>query len=224
VKDHECVQLPDYQELPPERMLAAAAAFRAAMSKRHTVREFSDRGVDRAVIEEAIRTAATAPSGANHQPWFFAAIGSSDKKRQLRLLAEKEERTFYGGKAGVEWLEALEPLGTDASKPYLETAPWIIAVFGQRRGGLTDDGRTKNFYIPESVGIAMGFLISALHQAGLVMLTHTPKPMDFLNDLCGRPATERPYLLLVCGYPAEDATVPAHALRKKPFEQICAFL
>jgi nitroreductase len=224
VKDHECVQLPDYQELPPERLLAEAAAFRAAMSKRHTVREFSDRGVDRAVIEEAIRTAATAPSGANHQPWFFAAIGSSDKKRQLRLLAEKEERTFYGGKAGVEWLEALEPLGTDASKPYLETAPWIIAVFGQRRGGLTDDGRTKNFYIPESVGIAMGFLISALHQAGLVMLTHTPKPMDFLNDLCGRPATERPYLLLVCGYPAEDATVPAHALRKKPFEQICAFL
>jgi nitroreductase len=188
------------------------------------VREFSDRPVDAAVIEAAIAAAGLAPSGANHQPWHFCAIGSAEKKKILRELAEKEEREFYAGKAGEAWLDALAPLGTDAHKPYLEHAPWIIAIFGQRKGGIDEDGEQQNYYVPESVGIAMGFLIAALHHAGLCMLTHTPKPMTFLNDLCGRPKSEKPYLLLVVGYPAEGATVPLHALKKKPLDQIASFI
>ncbi len=224
MKAHDAVPLMDFVERPPAEMAAGVATFAARMKQRHTVRHFSDRPVPRAIIEDAIRAAATAPSGANHQPWYFCAIGSADKKAVLRDLAEKEEREFYSGKAGAEWLDALDPLGTDADKPYLAIAPWIIAVFGQRRGGVGPDDDRKNYYVPESVGIAMGFLISAIHHAGLVMLTHTPKPMTFLNDLCGRPNSEKPYLLLVVGYPAEGATVPVHATLKKPFDKVASFI
>lgn len=224
MKDHDCVQLMDYAELPADQMLREAQAFLAQMKRRHTVREFSDRPVEQSVIAAAIATAGLAPSGANHQPWHFCAIGSAEKKKTLRELAEKEEREFYSGKAGDAWLDALGPLGTDAHKPYLEHAPWIIAVFGQRKGGIQEDQVQQNYYVPESVGIAMGFLITALHKAGLCMLTHTPKPMTFLNDLCERPKSEKPYLLLVVGYPAAEATVPLHALKKKPLEQIASFI
>ena len=224
MQDHESVPLSDWEELPPEQMLKQAQAFLERMKTRHSIRQFSDRPVPREVIEAAILAAGRAPSGANHQPWFFSAIGSAEKKKTLRELAEKEERAFYEGRASDEWLDALSDLGTDAHKPYLETAPWIIAVFGQRKGGMDDDGETQNYYVPESVGIAMGYLICALHHAGCAMLTHTPKPMTFLNDLCDRPKSEKPYLLLVVGYPAEDATVPTHALKKKPLERIASFL
>jgi nitroreductase len=224
VKDHESIPLPDWRELPRAEMIANAQAFHARMRERHTVRSFSDRPVPREVIEAAVRAAGTAPSGANHQPWFFSIIGSPEVKRELRARAETEERAFYAGKAGEEWLRALAPLGTDANKPYLETAPWIIAVFGQRKGGVRQGEDRQNYYVPESVGVAMGFLIAALHHAGVATLTHTPKPMTFLNDLCGRPVSEKPYLLLVCGYPAPDATVPVHATIKKPFDDIAAFL
>ncbi|WP_394730049.1 nitroreductase family protein [Altererythrobacter sp. GH1-8] len=224
MQDHDSVPLSDWEELPPEQMLAEARAFFGRMSTRHSIRQFSDRPIPREVIEQAILTAGRAPSGANHQPWFFSAIGSPDKKKTLRELAEKEERAFYEGRASEEWLDALADLGTDAHKPYLETAPWVIAVFGQRKGGIDDDGATQNYYVPESVGIAMGFLIAALHNAGCAMLTHTPKPMSFLNDLCGRPKSEKPYLLLVVGYPAEGATVPTHALKKKPLDRIANFI
>jgi iodotyrosine deiodinase len=222
---YEAVPLPDWQEMPVATMLGRGKAFLETMKKRHTVRDFSDRPVPRELIEIAIMAAATAPSGANHQPWHFTAIGSAEKKAELRRKAEIEERAFYDDrKAGEEWLDALKPLGTNAHKPYLETAPWIIAIFGQRKGGITQDAVQQNYYVPESVGIAMGFLISALHNSGLVTLTHTPKPMTFLNELCGRPASEKPYLLLVCGYPDENATVPVHALKKKSFEQVAHFI
>lgn len=224
MKSHAAVPLMDFLERPAAEMIGRSDAFYQELRKRHTVRSFADRPVPQAVIENAIRAAGTAPSGANHQPWFFCAIGSAEKKAFLRARAEQEERAFYAGKAGHEWLDALDPLGTDDQKPYLEIAPWIIAVFGQRRGGVDRGDQRKNYYVPESVGIAMGFLIGALHYAGLATLTHTPRPMDFLNDLCGRPASEKPYLLLVAGYPAEDATVPTHALKKKPFEDIASFI
>ena len=171
-----------------------------------------------------MKTAGTAPSGANHQPWFFSIIGSSDIKKELRERAEAEERVFYAGKARKEWLDALNPLGTDDHKPYLETAPWVIAVFGQRKGGVRTGIERQNYYVPESVGIAMGFLIATLHSSGVAALTHTPKPMTFLNEMCGRPVSEKPYPLLVCGYPAVGATVPVHAKVKKPFSEIAEFL
>jgi len=224
MRTHDAVPLPDWRERPQEEMIARARDFYDAIRTRHTVREFSDRSVPREIIEAAVKAAGTAPSGANHQPWFFSIIGSAEAKKKLREKAEAEERVFYGGKAGAEWLDALGPLGTDDHKPYLEHAPWIIAIFGQRKGGVRKGIERQNYYVPESVGIAMGFLIAALHHAGLVTLTHTPKPMTFLNDMCGRPASEKPYLLLVCGYPAEGATVPAHAKIKKPFDEIAQFL
>ncbi|MGH6613699.1 nitroreductase family protein [Sphingomonas sp.] len=224
MKQHESVPLMDYREYPPAEMQARIDSFHNDLIRRHTVRNFSNRPVDRAIIERAIMTAGSAPSGANHQPWHFCAIGSAEAKSILRSNAEKEERAFYAGKAGEEWLDALKPLGTDENKPYLDIAPWIIAVFGQRRGGVSTAEQRKNYYLPESCGIAMGFLIASLHQAGLAMLTHTPKPMDFLNTLCDRPATEKPYLLLVVGYPADDATIPLHATRKKSLEEIASFI
>lgn len=224
MKAHDAVPLPDWIEVAQPEMIARAQNFYEMIRKRHTVRDFSDRAVPREIVETAIRAAGTAPSGANHQPWFFSIIGSPAIKKELRERAEAEERVFYAGKAGEEWLDALSPLGTDEHKPYLEHAPWIIAIFGQRKGGVRRGIERQNYYVPESVGIAMGFLIAALHNAGLVTLTHTPKPMTFLNAMCGRPASEKPYLLLVCGYPAEGATVPAHAMIKKPFEEIAEFL
>ncbi|MGI8610720.1 MAG: nitroreductase family protein [Sphingomicrobium sp.] len=176
------------------------------------------------MIEHAILAAGTAPSGANHQPWHFTVVSSGDAKRAIRDAAEREEKAFYAGKAGAEWLEALAPLGTDADKPYLETAPWSIVVFGQRRGGIEPGEDRQNYYVTESVGIACGFLLLALHEAGLATLTHTPNPMRFLNRLCGRPPNEKPVMVIVTGRPAPDATVPAHALRKKPLDQIASWI
>jgi iodotyrosine deiodinase len=223
VNAHDRLPLEGYLPVEDAEALARAEAFLALMRKRRTVRDFSARPVPRALIETCLLAAGTAPSGANHQPWFFAAIGDPALKRQVRLAAEEEERAFYAGKAGEEWLGALQPLGTDAEKPFLETAPWLIACFGQRRGPGPDGRERKNYYVPESVNIAIGFLIAALHGAGLATLTHTPNPMGFLNALCGRPETEKPYVLLVVGHPAEGATVPAHAVQKKSLAEIAGF-
>ncbi|KPF64616.1 nitroreductase [alpha proteobacterium AAP81b] len=225
MQPHDHVPFRDFVEVPPAEMIARAEAFRADIARRHSCRDFSDRPVPRDVIEAAIAAAGTAPSGANHQPWFFAAIASPALKARVRAAAEAEEHDFYdGGKAPEEWRGALAPLGTDASKPYLETAPWLIAIFAQRRGGVRAGMDAKNYYINESVGIATGFLIAALHAAGVATLTHTPNPMNFLTEICGRPATEKPWLLLVAGYPAATATIPTHALIKKPLGDIMAVL
>jgi len=201
-------------------MRARSAEFFDVIRRRHTVRNFTDQPVPREVMENCIAAAGRAPSGANHQPWFFGLVGDPGLKREIRLAAEEEERAFYGGRAGAEWLEALEPIGTDAQKPFLEIAPWLIAVFAQRRGGVEGGMDKKNYYIHESVGIACGFLIAALHHAGLSVLTHTPNPMSFLNDKLARPATEKPYLLIVTGHAEPDAPVPNHALIKKPLPAI----
>ena len=213
-------QLPD---LDDAERIARARAFREEIAARRSCRMFSDAPVPREVIEEAILAAGTAPSGANHQPWHFAVVSDPELKHRIRLAAEAEEKEFYAGKAGQEWLEALEPLGTDENKAYLEVAPWHIVVFGQRRGGLEPGDQRTNYYVPESVGIACGLMLAALHQAGLATLTHTPSPMGFLRDLCGRPADEKPYMIIVVGHPAPDARVPLHALRKKPLEQISSW-
>ncbi|WP_420407699.1 nitroreductase family protein [Hoeflea sp.] len=190
-------------------MLAEARAFYDRMRTRRTVREFSSDPVDPELIRLAVRTAGTAPSGANQQPWSFVAIGDPETKRAIRIAAEEEERRFYEDRAGEEWLNALAPLGTDAEKPFLETAPWLIAVFAQR-WSLNDEGdRVKHYYVPESVSIAIGLLIASLHSAGLATLTHTPSPMGFLNRICGRPDNEKPLVLLVVGHPAEGSRVPA---------------
>lgn len=217
-----------YQPLPlPDRVqrdeagsLAAAETFLAYMRKRHSVRDYATRPVPEAVIAACIAAAGTAPSGANHQPWHFVAISDPAMKARIRAGAEEEERAFYQGGAGDEWLAALEPIGTGVSKPHLTDAPWLIVVFAQRYGVTEDGTRYKNYYVPESVGIAVGFLIAAIHHAGLVCLEHTPNPMKFLGPLCGRPEHEKPVMILPVGYPAEDATVPAVAKRKKPLEQI----
>ena len=218
--------LPDLSD--EERVARARVAFEK-LRTRHSCRAFTDAPVPREVIEYAIRAAGTAPSGANHQPWHFAVIGSAENKRAIREAAEAEERRFYGDdgdkpKASEEWLEALAPIGTDASKPFLETAPWLIACFAQRTGGIEEDEQTQNYYVNESVGIACGMLIATLHEAGLATLTHTPSPMGFLRDLCGRPANEKPLMIVVVGHAAKDATVPEHALKKKPLEQISSWL
>jgi len=203
-------------------MLARATAFERFMRERRTVREFSAEPVAREVIEAALRTAAGAPSGANQQPWTFVAIGDPGVKRRIRVAAEEEERAFYAGRAGAEWLDALSVLGTDWEKPFLETAPWLVVIFQQRWGVAPDGRRVKHYYAPESVGIATGFLIAALHQAGLASLTHTPAPMGFLNQICGRPDNEKPMILLVVGKPAENCQVPA--IGKKPLEEVAVFL
>jgi nitroreductase len=216
-----------YIDLPPysdTERATRAKAFYAALKTRRTCRDFTDAPVARAIIEAALLAAGTAPSGANHQPWHFAVISSPDKKRALREAAEAEEREFYAGKASQEWIDALAPLGTDEVKPYLETAPYLIVIFGQRRGGLYPGDDQQNYYVIESVGIATGFLIAALHDAGLATLTHTPNPMKFLNRICERPANEKPVMVLVVGHPAPDATVPVHATIKKPLEQISSWL
>lgn len=215
--------LPDRREYPPDEMEARAREIAAELARRRTVRRFSARPVPRALIASCLRAAASAPSGANMQPWHFVAIGADPElRRRLRAAAEAEEREFYAQRAPAEWLAALEPLGTDSDKPFLEIAPWLIAVFAQRYGVLPDGRRVKHYYPLESVGIATGMLITALHHAGLATLTHTPSPMGFLNELLGRPANERPFLLLVAGYPAADATVPD--ISRKPLEEVVTFL
>ena len=203
-------------------MLRRAAAFREAMLRRRTVRQFSSRAVPREIIEDCLRVAGSAPSGANMQPWHFVVVADPDLKRRIRVAAEKEEYAFYHGRAPKEWLAALAPLGTDEHKPYLEVAPYLVVIFGQTFGVTPRGKKVKNYYVSESVGIAAGMLIAAVHQAGLVSLTHTPSPMGFLNKLLGRPANEKPYLILVVGYPAADASVPA--ITKKSLREISTFL
>lgn len=218
---YQPLPLPDRVQMPETEALAAAEAFLAQMKKRHSVRQYSNRAVPGALITACIAAAGSAPSGANHQPWFFAAISNAEMKARIRAAAEEEEREFYSGGAGDEWLAALEPIGTGVDKPHLTEAPWLIVVFAQRWGETNDGTRYKNYYVPESAGIAVGFLIAAIHHAGLVCLEHTPNPMKFLGEMCGRPASEKAMMILPVGYPAEDATVPAVAKRKKALEQIC---
>ena len=205
-------------------MQSRAEAVLETLSKRRTIRDFSNKPVPRALIETCIRAAGTAPSGANHQPWYFVAISDSQTKRKIRIAAEAEEREFYDKRASGEWLDALAPLGTDASKPFLERAPWLIAVFSQKRGGEAAGQDKKNYYVTESVGLATGMLITALHSAGLGTLTHTPAPMGFLRDICKRPNGEKPFVLMVVGYPADNAVVPQHALIKKNLSEITTFI
>lgn len=211
-----------YRQYPPEEMSARATAFYEEIRRRRTVREFSGRAVPREIIETCLRAAGTAPSGANLQPWQFVVVVNPIVKRQIREAAEAEEQEFYEHRAPPEWLAALEPLGTDWQKPFLETAPYLIAIFFKNYDLLPDGRKVKNYYAMESVGIATGFLIAALHHAGLATLTHTPSPMAFLNKILGRPKNERPFLLLVVGYPAEDARVPE--ITKKPLEEIAIFI
>ncbi len=216
----------EFQPLAFERrseaeMLAAAHAFRQSMASRRTVRDFAPDPVPRAIIEQAILAAGRAPSGANQQPWTFVAISSADVKARIREAAEEEEKAFYAGRAGAEWLDALAHLGTDWEKPFLTEAPWLIAIFAQRWGE-AEGKRVKHYYVPESVGIASGFLIAALHQAGLATLTHTPAPMGFLNEICGRPDREKALILLVVGYPKEGCLVPK--IGKKAIEEIAVWL
>ena len=216
------IPLEGYREYPAAEMLERAEAFYAEMRRRRTVRMFSDRPVPREVIERCLLTAGTAPNGANLQPWHFVAVSDLEVKHRIRLAAEEEERAFYSGRAPQEWLDALAHLGTDAAKPFLDTAPYLIAIFAQSYGMAADGGRQRHYYVQESVGIATGFLIAALHHAGLATLTHTPSPMGFLSEILGRPANERPFLLLVTGYPAESVTVPL--ITKKPLTEIATFV
>lgn len=203
-------------------MIKRAASFYQEMKSRRTVRDFSDRPVPKEIIDHCLLTAGTSVSGANMQPWQFVAVSSEEVKHKIRIAAEAEEASFYAEKAPAEWLRALAPLGTDANKPFLEEAPWLIAVFQQRFGMLEDGTKVKHYYAPESVGIATGMLITALHHAGLVCLTHTPSPMGFLNELLQRPKAERPFLLLVVGYPQEGTTVPD--IDKKSLADIATFI
>jgi iodotyrosine deiodinase len=214
------VPLASYREYPAAEMIARSREFAAEMQRRRTVRQFSDRAVPREVIDACIETAGTAPSGAHQQPWHFVVVADAGVKRAIREAAETAEAEFYAT-APAEWLAALAPLGTDAHKPYLEVAPYLIAVFAQRHGRTDDGGRQPHYYVMESVGIATGFLLAALHHAGLATLTHTPNPMGFLNTILGRPTNERAIMLIVAGYPAPDARVPD--LRRKPLTDIATF-
>jgi nitroreductase len=215
------VPLDSFRAYPEAEMKARATAFYDDLRRRRTVRDFSSRPVPREIIEQCILAAGTAPNGANMQPWHFVAVSDPEIKKRIREAAEEEEREFYHGRAPQEWLDALAHLGTDEHKPFLEKAPWLIAVFAQRYGQLPDGRQVKHYYTSESVGIATGMLITAVHNAGLVSLTHTPSPMNFLNELLGRPENERPFLLLVVGYPTEDAQVPD--ITKKPLGEIATF-
>lgn len=216
--------LPAWREYPPEQMLQRARDFHEDIRRRRSVRDFDSRPVPREVIEQALRAAGTAPSGANQQPWHFSVIQDPALKRRIREEAEIEERAFYEGKAPQEWLDALAPLGTDADKPFLETAPLLIAIFAQKYGVTPSGKKVKHYYVPESVGIATGFLLAALHHAGLVTLTHTPSPMGFLNEICQRPVNEKPMILLVVGYPRPGCQVPVHGGIKKPLPAFTSWL
>jgi nitroreductase len=217
------IPLPGYIEYAPREMLARITEFAQDIRRRRTVRDFSARPVAREIIEQAILAAGSAPSGANQQPWRFVAVSDATVKRRIRLAAEEEEREFYERRASDEWLAALAPLGTDAQKPFLETAPWLIAIFIERFGLRADGTKEKRYYPDESVGIATGLLIAALHRAGLATLTHTPSPMKFLNEILGRPPDrERPFLLLVVGHPAEQCMVPN--IHRKSLAELASFI
>ena len=210
-----------FDELKESEMEARAESFLIRMSTRRTVRDFSDRPVSKDIIQKALSTAGSAPSGANRQPWHFSVVGNPAIKREIRLGAEEEEHEFYNGRAPQEWLDALTPFGTDANKPFLEIAPWLIAVFARKFDIDVEGQKHKNYYVTESVGIAAGLLLAALHNAGLATLTHTPSPMKFLNKILDRPRTEKPLMLIVVGYPTEDAKVPA--ITRKSLDQIASF-
>ena len=220
--EYEFEQIPDYRELSPQEMRQQAAEFLTTMKRRRSVRDLADRPVERELIEDCIRAAMTAPSGANMQPWHFVVVESADLKRQIRQAAEEVEAEFYGGRASDEWLEALAPLGTDEHKPFLQEAPYLIVIFAQLHGEDDEGQLVKHYYVNESVGIATGMLITAIHLAGLVSLTHTPSPMRFLNRILNRPTHERPYLVLAVGYPKSDARVPR--ISKKRLSETCDFL
>lgn len=222
MKQARFISLSQYREYPAAEMKRRAADFYAEMQRRRSVRQFSDRPVPREIIENCLRAAGTAPSGANMQPWHFVVVSDPETKRRIREAAEAEEQAFYNERAPDEWLEALARLGTDADKPFLETAPYLIVIFAQRYGLSPEGSKIKHYYVPESVGIATGILITAIHQAGLVSLTHTPSPMNFLNEILKRPANERPFLILVVGYPAEGAKVPV--IEKKSLGEIATFI
>ena len=221
MNDHKFIPHNDYEEYPVKKMRERARSFYNDMRRRRTVRDFSDRDVPREIIEDCIKTAGTAPNGANKQPWHFSVVSDPNVKKEIREAAEEEEREFYENRATEEWLEALAPLGTDPNKPFLEDAPYLIAIFSQSYG-IDDQGEKEtHYYVKESVGIATGMLITAIHNAGLASLTHTPSPMGFLNEILGRPDNERPFLLLVVGYPAENVKVPD--ISKKSLDEIASF-
>lgn len=214
--------LSDYKRLPEEEMRRRAVEFHRRISGRRTVRDFSSQEVPRDVIELCLKAAATSPSGANRQPWHFVVVSDPELKRRIREQAEQEERDFYDWRAPDDWLRALEPFGTDAHKPFLEAAPYLIVIFAQMHG-VNDQGEPiKHYYVNESVGIATGILLTALHHAGLATLTHTPSPMRFLNGLLDRPRYERPFLILVVGYPTDDVKVPK--ISKKDLEDVATFI
>ena len=221
MSDYQFLPLSTYEEYPVEEMRQRLNDFYESVSRRRTVREFSDRPVPQDIIDTALRAASTAPSGANLQPWHFVVVSGPETKSRIREAAEIEEKEFYEHRASPEWLAALEPLGTDTHKPFLETAPYLIAVFLQKFGVLPDGRKVKHYYPVESTGLATGILITALHQAGLACLTHTPSPMRFLNEILDRPSSERPFLLLVAGYPADDAEVPD--IHRKPLEDFVSY-
>ena len=214
--------LSSYIEYPMEEMKERAASFHREMQRRRTVRQFSDRPVPRSIIEDCLLTAGTAPNGANLQPWHFVVVSDPKVKHEIRITAEQEEVEFYSRRAPQEWLDALAPLGTDEHKPFLEAAPYLIVIFGKNHSQLADGRRVKNYYVNESVGIATGFLIAAIHNAGLASLTHTPSPMGFLNGILNVHPDSKPFLILVVGYPAENAEVPV--ISKKSLDEIAAFI
>lgn len=222
MKPYPTIALPSYREFPLAEMRTRLAEFQGDVQRRRTVRDFSARPVPRDIIEMALRAAGSAPSGANLQPWHFVVVSDAGKKRQIRIAAEREEKEFYQHRAPAEWLAALAPLGTDTRKPFLEIAPYLIVVFMQKTGVLPDGRKVKHYYPAESTGLATGILITALHRAGLVLLTHTPSPMGFLNELLDRPKRERPFLLLVVGYPAKDAMVPD--IHRKTLDEFVTFI
>lgn len=211
----------DYQEYPVEEMKQRSAEFLQLMKRRRTIRDFSDRQIPQEIIEDCLLAAGTAPNGANMQPWHFAVVSDPEIKKRIRLEAEKEEHEFYHNRAPEEWIEALRPFGTDEHKPFLEKAPYLIAIFSKSYGFDDDGQKMKHYYVKESVGIATGMLITALHNAGLATLTHTPSPMGFLNEILERPENERPFLLLVVGYPEKDVKVPS--ITKKSLNEIASF-
>ena len=223
MSEYPFVPLSGYREYPVQEMARRAREFRVNLRRRRTVREFSRRPVPREIIDECLQAATTAPSGANLQPWHFVVVSDSETKRRIRVAAEEEERHFYHHRAPRAWLDALAPLGTDEHKPFLENAPWLIAIFVQKYGRLEDGRKVKHYYPVESVGLATGMLITALHMAGLATLTHTPNPMKFLNEILGRPKdAERPFLLLVVGYPEAGTLVPD--IGRKPLGEVVSYM